>query len=141
MDKVGGGEFEVEVDTSTSQPHGHFNWQELYERLFKAYEAQKKQLRLCDLDQFSTAAELDITERRWKQEIARVELLRRKLAALKEQYRVLEDELLVLGDERNEAVAALKLAANLLSREHPYYCEMNEAEMVAYLIRMPKEMK
>ena len=28
----------------------------------------------------------------------------RELAALKEQYRVLEDELLVLGDERNAAV-------------------------------------
>jgi hypothetical protein len=67
VDKVGGGEFEVEVDTSTSQPYGHFNWQELYERLFKAYEAQK------------------------------------------EQYRVLTDEMLVLGDERNAAVKELEI--------------------------------
>ena len=46
--------------------------------------AQKEQLRLCNVDQFSTAAEL---------------------AALKEQYRVLEDEMLVMMDERNAAVA------------------------------------
>lgn len=64
-----------------------------------------------------------------------------ELAAQKEQFRVLEDEMLVLGDERNAAVAALKFAANLLSREDPYFSEMNETEMVAYLIRMPKEMK
>ena len=64
-----------------------------------------------------------------------------ELAAQKEQYRVLEDELLVLGDERNAAVAALKFAAKLLSREDPYFSEMNEAEMMAYLIKMPKEMK
>ena len=41
--------------------------------------AQKEQLRLCNVDQFSTAAEL---------------------AAQKEHYRVLEEEMLVLGDER-----------------------------------------
>jgi hypothetical protein len=35
--------------------------------------------------------------------------LERKLAALKEQYRVLEDELLVLGDERNAAVSELEI--------------------------------
>jgi hypothetical protein len=35
----------------------------------------------------------------------------RKLAALKEQYRVLEDELLVLGDERNAAEARSNLLA------------------------------
>ena len=35
----------------------------------------------------------------------------RELAALKEQYRVLEDELLVLGDERNAAEARSNLLA------------------------------
>jgi hypothetical protein len=52
--------------------------------------AQKEQLRLCNVDQFSTAAEL---------------------AALKEQYRVLEDEMLVMMDERNAAVARSNLLA------------------------------
>ena len=44
-------------------------------------------------------------------------------------------------DERNAAEAALKFAAKLLSREDPYFSEMNETEMMAYLIKMPKEMK
>ena len=52
--------------------------------------AQKEQLRLCNVDQFSTAAEL---------------------AAQKEQVRVLEDEMLVLGDERNAAEARSNLLA------------------------------
>jgi len=44
--------------------------------------AQKEQLRLCNVDQFSTAAEL---------------------AEQKEQFRVLTDEMLVMMDERNAA--------------------------------------
>jgi len=52
--------------------------------------AQKEQLRLCNVDQFSTAAEL---------------------AEQKEQFRVLEDELLVMGDERNTALARSNLLA------------------------------
>ena len=52
--------------------------------------AQKEQLRLCNVDQFSTAAEL---------------------AEQKEQFRVLQDEMLVMMDERNAAVAALHVNA------------------------------
>jgi predicted sulfurtransferase len=62
-----------------------------------------------------------------------------EIAAQKEQFRVLEDEMLVMMDERNAVEAALKFAAKLLSRE--YFSEMNETEMMAYLIKMPKEMK
>ena len=57
--------------------------------------------------------------------------------ALEQAAKVCEQVL----DERNAAVAALKFAAKLLSREDPYFSEMNETEMMAYLIKMPKEMK
>jgi hypothetical protein len=129
--------------------------------------AQKEQLRLCNVDQFSTAAEL---------------------AEQKEQFRVLEDELLVLGDERNAAVKdakenmeianefkltmeeyrqraeaayvesarlvkmlaladeqikenvkALKVAVEMLSSQ--YYCDSSPAEVLKHLITKAKEMK
>ena len=40
-----------------------------------------------------------------------------ELAAQKEQYRVLEDEMLVMMDERNAAVAALHVNAGENSRQ------------------------
>jgi len=52
--------------------------------------AQKEQLRLCNVDQFSTAAEL---------------------AEQKEQFRVLTDEMLVMMDERNAELARSNLLA------------------------------
>ena len=41
----------------------------------------------------------------------KIERLERELAAQKEQYRVLTDEMLVMMDERNAAVAALHVNA------------------------------
>jgi hypothetical protein len=66
--------------------------------------------------------------------------LERELAALKEQYRVLEDELLVLGDERNEAVAALQVAVGLLSTM-PQFSNMHPNDVLEGILKETKEMK
>ena len=68
-----------------------------------------------------------------------------KLIAQKEQIIALEEEMLEIlnraNNQINENIKTLKFAAKLLSRETPYYSEMNEAEMLDYLIRMSKELK
>jgi C-terminal processing protease CtpA/Prc len=97
-------------------------------------------------------------------------ILERELAAQKEQFRVLEDEMLVLGDERNaaeldakenteianefkglmeqyrqreaEANKALRLASRLLSEmKDTYFGAMSPDEVLEYLIRMSGAIK
>jgi hypothetical protein len=92
----------------------------------------------------------------------------RKLAEQKEQFRVLEDEMLVLGDERNaavldakenmeianefkhtmeeyrhreaEAYKALLVAAGMLSATHDYSV-MHPDQVLEYILKETREMK
>ena len=102
--------------------------------------------------------------------LAHAQILERELAAQKEQFRVLTDEMLVLGDERNaaeldakenteianefkglmeqyrqreaEANKALRLASRLLSEmKDTYFGAMSPDEVLEYLIRMSGAIK
>ena len=64
----------------------------------------------------------------------------RDLAEQKEQLRVLEDEMLVLGDERNESVAALQVAVGLLSTM-PKYSSEHPDYTLEYILNIAREMK
>ena len=140
---------------------------EFAQQLERELAAQKEQLRLCNVDQFSTEAEL---------------------AAQKEQMRVLEDEMLALNTMRHEALKdavenmeianefkglmeeyrqradeayvelerivkmlalaneqikenakALRVATEMLASQ--YYCDSSPAEVLEHLITKAKEMK
>jgi len=70
-----------------------------------------------------------IADPHWVVDEEHYEKLQAELAAQREQYRVLEDELLVLGGERNAAVAQRdKLAVALeecagVQQENEYICK------------------
>jgi hypothetical protein len=68
------------------------------------------------------------------------EKLEAELAAQKEQFRVLEDELLVLGDERNAAEKALRVAVGLLSTM-PQFSNMHPNDVLEGILKETKEMK
>ena len=59
----------------------------------------------------SVDAEWNRSMNRFGRMLAHACILERELAAQKEHYRVLEEEMLVLGDERNESVARSNLLA------------------------------
>jgi len=63
-----------------------------------------------------------------------------ELAAQKEQYRVLTDEMLVMMDERNEAEKALRVAVGLLSTM-PQFSNMHPNDVLECILKETREMK
>jgi len=63
-----------------------------------------------------------------------------EIAAQKEQFRVLEDEMLVMMDERNAANKALRVAVGLLSTM-PKYSSEHPDYTLEYILNIAREMK
>jgi G:T/U-mismatch repair DNA glycosylase len=115
----------------------------------------------------SVDAEWNRSMNRFGRMLAHACILERELAAQKEQFRVLEDEMLVMMDERNaavldakenmeianefkhtmeeyrhreaEAYKALRVATEMLASQ--YYCDSSPAEVLEHLITKAREMK
>jgi len=91
------------------------------------------------------AAEVDIVERKWKQEIARVEMLRRKLATAIEALRIANDSADDQMYQKREAQAQRDIAKNWSLEQAAKICDeyaaagFEGARLCASKIRAMKE--